>query len=432
MKRRELCKRFAAGAAAFTTGAALATLGACAGSRRAAAAPRVVVIGGGFGGATAAKYIRWFSNYTIDVQLVEPNAKFISTPLSNRVITGDLTLAALTSAYAPLGTRHGVTVIRDRAIALDLDRRRVRLAGGASLPYDKLVLAPGIEPMFDAVSGLAAASASGAVLQAWVAGPETTALQAQLAAMPDGGVFAITVPETPYRCPPAPYERASLVAAYCARFKPRSKVLVLDANQDVVAMGVLFKSAWAELYGSRIEYRNHCKVVSVDTRTSTLRFEVSEDVRADVLNVLPPVRAAAVVRAAGLANVNERWCAVDFASFESTAAEHVHVLGDAIQAASMMPKSGHMANGHAKVAAAAIVAALQDRPIDPEPMLTNTCYSFLSPTEVIHSAAVYGYSSPERTFKPIAGAGGTSAARSAAEAPYAESWARNIWADMLT
>ena len=428
MRRRDLCKRLAAGAAAGGTGAAL---GACAGSRRAPPPPRVVVIGGGFAGATAAKYVRWWSNYTIDVQLVEPNAGFVSTALSNQVITGDLTLAALTSSYTPLGTRHGVTLIRDRAAALDLDRRRVQLAGGASLRYDKLVLAPGIEPNFDAVTGLAAASASGAVLQAWAAGPETTALQAQLAAMPDGGVFAITVPETPYRCPPAPYERASLVAAYCARFKPRSKVLVLDANQDVVAMGTLFKKAWTELYGSRIEYRNHCKVVAVDTRTSTLRFEVSEDVHADVLNVLAPVRAAAVARAAGLANVNERWCGVDFATFQSTAAEHVHVLGDAIQAASMMPKSGHMANGHAKVAAAAIVAALTDRPIDPDPMLTNTCYSFLSPTEVIHSAAVYEYSGAERTFKPIAGAGGTSAARSAAEAPYARSWARNIWADTL-
>jgi NADPH-dependent 2,4-dienoyl-CoA reductase/sulfur reductase-like enzyme len=243
VRRRDLCKRIAAGALALGTGTALATLGACAGSRRTATAARVVVIGGGFGGATAAKYVRWFSNYTIDVQLVEPNPRFVSTPLSNRVITGDLTLEALTLPYAPLAQRHGVTLIRDRATAIDPDQRRVRLAGGATLPYDKLVLAPGIEPMLDTVTGLAAASASGAVLQAWIAGPETTALRAQLAAMPDGGVFAITVPETPYRCPPAPYERASLVAAYCDRFKPRSKVLVLDANQDVVAMPTLFVSS---------------------------------------------------------------------------------------------------------------------------------------------------------------------------------------------
>jgi NADH dehydrogenase FAD-containing subunit len=430
MKRRDLCKRLAASTLAVGTGTALAALGACA-SQRPKAAARVVVIGGGFGGATAAKYVRWFSNYTIDVELIEPNAEFVSTPLSNRVISGELTLAALTSSYAALRKRHGVTLIRDRATSLDLDGRRVHLAGGASLPYDKLVLAPGIEPMFDDVPGLAAASASGVVLQGWSAGAQTTALRAQLAAMPDGGIFAITVPETPYRCPPAPYERASLVAAFCARFKPKSKVLVLDANQDVVAMGALFKKAWAELYGSRIEYRNHCKVVGVDAGTRTLRFEVSEDVQADVLNVMAPVRAGAVARTAGLANVNARWCAVDFASFESTAAKHVHVLGDAIQAASMMPKSGHMANAHAKVAAAAIVAQLSDRPIDPAPALTNTCYSFLSPTEVIHSAAVYEFAGAERTFKPIAGAGGTSPTWSTAEARYAEGWARNIWADML-
>jgi NADPH-dependent 2,4-dienoyl-CoA reductase/sulfur reductase-like enzyme len=249
--------------------------------------------------------------------------------------------------------------------------------------------------------------------------------------MPDGGVFAIAVPETPYRCPPAPYERACLVAAYCARFKPRAKVLVLDANQDVAAMGALFKRAWADLYGSLIEYRNHCKVVAVDPANSTLHFEIAEDVRADVLNVLPPVRAGSITGAASLANVNGRWCGVDFSSFESTAAPHVHVLGDAIQAASMMPKSGHMANAHAKVAAAAIVASLEGRSVDAHPTLTNTCYSFVSPTEVIHSAAVYAYVDAERTFKPIAGAGGTSPAASAIEAAYAESWARNIWADML-
>jgi hypothetical protein len=268
-------------------------------------------------------------------------------------------------------------------------------------------------------------------LSGWNAGEDTVALHAQLAAMPDGGVFAITVPETPYRCPPAPYERASLVADYFQRYKPRSKVLVLDANQDVVAMGALFKRAWQERYGGLLEYRNHYNAVAVDSATLTARFDVQADVRADVLNVMPPVRAGALAVAAGLANVDARWCAVDFLTFESVVARGVHVIGDSIRSAAMMPKSAHLANAQAKVAAAAIVAAILEQPPNPHPMLTNTCYSFVSAEEVIHSAAVYAFDNAARTFKPVAGAGGTSPAPSAAEAEYARSWARNVWADTL-
>jgi hypothetical protein len=238
--------------------------------------------------------------------------------------------------------------------------------------------------------------------------------------MRDGGVFVITIPEAPYRCPPAPYERASLVASYLQRYKPASKVLVLDANQDVSAMGSLFRQAWSDQYPTLLEYRNHYNAVAVDPHSLTVRFDVQEDVRADVLNVLPPVRAGAVAVQAGLANVNGRWCEVDYQTFASTRARHVHVLGDSIQAAPMMPKSGHMANAQAKVAAAAIVAELMEQPIDPHPMLTNTCFSFVNARDAIHSATVYEY-----------GAGGTSPNPSALEGSYALSWARNIWADML-
>jgi hypothetical protein len=293
------------------------------------------------------------------------------------------------------------------------------------------VLSPGIDVMQDAIPGLAPGHASGRILQAWSAGPETVALRRQVEAMPDGGIFAITIPEAPYRCPPAPYERASLVAAYCKQFKPRSKVLVLDANSDVIALGTLFKKAWSELYGDLLEYRNHCAISSVDSRTLTVHFDVADDVRADVLNVLPPVRAGAIAVASGLATINARWCEVDFLSFESRLAPDVHILGDSIHAAPMMPKSGFMANAHAKVAAAAIVARLSGRSINATPKLANTCYSFVSQSEAIHSAAVYDYVTAAKTFKPIQGAGGISAARSTLEAQYAEAWAHNIWADML-
>jgi len=412
-------------------GGAAAGVSACLGTRTRPSAAKVVVVGGGYGGATAAKYLRLLSNHTIDVVLIEPAPQFISAPLSNLVVAGILPLADLTVSYEALRRRHGVTLMHDRVTSIDAVGKSVTLGAGGSLRYDKLVLSPGIDPMFDAIEGLEHAHAQGRILQGWTAGRDTAGLNAQLTAMRDGGVFAIAVPETPYRCPPAPYERASLAAAYLLQRKPKSKVLVLDANQDVVAMTGLFKGAWRDLYGNMLEYRNHCKAISVDGAANTVHFEVADDVTADVLNVLPPVRAGALALRTGLANVNARWCEVDFLSFESKVAKDIHILGDSIQAAPQMPKSGHMANGHAKVAAAAIVAELQGWPPDPAPMLTNTCYSYVSGQEVIHSAAVYDYRADERTFKPVAGAGGVSPHPSDREVKFARAWAHNIWADML-
>jgi NADH dehydrogenase FAD-containing subunit len=424
MQRRELL-------GSLLAGGSLAAIGACTSLPSRPKAGRVIVVGGGYGGATVAKYLRLFSDQTLDVVLIEPQPAFISSPLSNRVIGGQMQLSQLTVSYDGLRHAHGVHVLRDRVTAIAVDRQVVRLASGKILHYDKLVLSPGIEPMLDTIPGLAEGQASGRILQAWSAGSETVALRRQLQAMPDGGVFVITIPESPYRCPPAPYERASLVAAYCKQFKPRSKVLVLDANQDVIAMGALFKKAWSELYAGLLEYRNHYVLTGVDSGSLTAHFDVADDVRADVLNVMAPVRAGRLAVESGLATINERWCEVDFLTFESTLAANVHIVGDSIHAAPAMPKSGFMANAHAKVAAAAIAAQLSGQSLNTEPKLANTCYSFVSQSEAIHSAAVYRYVSDAKTFKPIQGAGGVSQARSTLEAQYADAWAHNIWADML-
>jgi len=423
MNRRDLLTRFAAGGALSLAG--------CAHDSSSRAKPRVVVVGGGYGGATAAKYLRLLSAGGVDVTLVEPKPRFVSSPLSNRVIVGEMSLADLTVDYDRLRNRHGVTLVRDRVGSFDVDDKSIAMAGGARLRYDKLVLSPGIEPIVAPVEGLAGAHEAGSIVFAWSGGPETVALQRQLAAMRDGGLFVITIPESPYRCPPAPYERASLVAAYLQTHKPRSKLLILDANQDVTAMGPLFKRAWRELYGDLIEYRNHYSLTSVDGATLTLRFEVQEDVRGDVVNVMPSVRAGGLAVDAGLANVNARWCEVDFLGFESTVAKDVHVLGDSIQAAPMMPKSGFMANAHAKVAAAAIVAQLHGEAPDPRPMLANTCYAFVSPTQAMHSATIYRYGGTQRSFAPIKETSGASDTWTGTEARYALSWAHNIWDDML-
>lgn len=420
MKRRSL-----------VLGGSLVGLGACALPQAGPASAKVVVIGGGFGGATAARYVRLLSGQQIEVQLVEPQTRFVSCPISNLVLGGTHTLADITTGYDALASRHGVTWVRDSATGIDAAKKTVTLASGASLRYDKLVLSPGVELMFDEVRGLRAAQASGQVLQAWKAGAETLALRRQLEAMPDGGVFAISLPEAPYRCPPGPYERASVIAAYFKRAKPRSKVLILDANNDVTSKPALFKKAWSELYPGMLEYRPLHKVIEVDGAAGRVRIELQDDVRADVLNVLPPMRAGTLAVQAGLANSAGRWCRVNYLDFESTAAKDIHVLGDAIQAAPGMPKSAHMANAHAKVAAAAIVAQLLGLEVNASPMLTNTCYSFVDDTHAIHVASVHEYVAAEKTFKPVAGAGGVSALRNEAEGAYAMAWARNIWADTL-
>ena len=409
----------------------MAALGGCATSGATPSSAKVVVVGGGYGGATAAKYIRLLSENSLDVVLIEPSKRFVSCPLSNLVVGGVRQMADITSSYDGLRSKHGVTVVHDMVSSIDATKKTVKLAGGAEIRYDKLVLSPGIELMFDGVQGLKQANTDGQILQAWKAGPETLAMFKQLEAMRDGGVFAITIPEAPYRCPPGPYERASMVAAYLKKNKPKSKVLILDANQDVTSKGPLFKKAWADLYGGMLEYRGQHKATGIDAKTMTVKFELQDDVKADVLNVLPPMRAGALAVQSGLANANARWCHVNYQTFESTAAKDIHVIGDSIQVAPLMPKSGHMANSHAKVAAAAIVAELKGIEINPRPMLTNTCYSFVSPAEVIHVASVHEYVAAEKTFKTVAGSGGVSAVRSELEATYALAWSRNIWADML-
>ena len=392
---------------------------------------RVLVVGGGYGGATAAKYIRLLSDYKIEVVLVEPSEAFVSCPISNLVLGGSRQIGEITTPYSALQSKHGITVVRDWVASIDATKKIATLASGPVIGYDKLVLSPGIDLIWDSVAGLKEANAAGQILQAWKAGPETVALRRQLEAMPDGGVYAITIPEAPYRCPPGPYERASVIAGYFKQAKPRSKVLILDANQDVTSKGPLFKKVWAEQYKGIIEYRPQHKAVAVDARSKTVKFEIQDDVKADVLNVLPSMRAGAVAVQAGLANSNARWVNVNYLSFEATAAKDIHVLGDSIQIAPGMPKSGHMANSHGKVAAAAIVAQLNGWEMNPAPMLTNTCYSFVDAKNVIHVASVHEYVAAEKTFKTVAGSGGVSTGPTELEGTYAWNWARTIWADSL-
>lgn len=418
--------------AALAAASATATLAGCSSMGSRASRGKVVVIGGGYGGATTAKYIRIWSGGTIEVTLVESNTEFVSCPLSNLVLGGSAEISALTLPFTALVSRHGVRVMRDTAVAVDPDKRSVRLASGTELPYDRLVLSPGVEFLYRLVPGLESASAQDKVLHAWNAGPQTVALRRQLEAMPDGGVYAITIPIAPFRCPPGPYERACQVAWYFKRAKPRAKVLVLDANPDVVSKAAIFKKAWTEDYKGIVEYRNNHIVTGVDATTRTVKFEVQDDVRADVLNVLPPQSAGAIARQAGVITANGRWSEVDFLTFESIKVKGIHIIGDSIQIAPAMPKSASMANNHAKVAAAAIVATLSGEMVSRAPVVVNTCYSFITDKEVAHVASVHQYDNDKKTFIAVPGAGGLSPAPNTLEGEYAWNWAKNIWADSLT
>jgi len=372
-----------------------------------------------------------WSNNTIDVTLVEPNPEFISCPMSNLVLGGSKDLAYLTVSYDNLVKRHGVKLVRDTATAVDPEKRVLKLTGDRELRYDRLILSPGVDFIWNEIPALNNADAQARILHAWKAGPQTVALRRQLEAMPDGGVFVISIPVAPYRCPPGPYERACQVAWYFKRAKPKSKVLILDGNPDVTSKGALFRKAWAEEFKGIVEYRPNYVLTDVDIATRTAKFDVQDPVRADVLNVVPPQRASVIARVAGVVTANNRWCEVDFLTFESVQVKNIHILGDAIQVASGMPKSGHMANQQAKVCAAAIVALLAGRAPNPAPVLNNACYSMITDRDAIHVSSVHQYDAEKKTLMPVAGAGGLSPAMSADEGIFAFDWATNIWADML-
>lgn len=396
---------------------------------RAQAGQRIVIIGGGFGGATCARYLKMWASQ-LDVTLIEPNPVYVACPLSNRVLGGTFDLKELARDYGHLAADYRVRVVRASALGIDPAKRTVSLSNNTSVPYDKLIASPGIEFADERITGLAAALESNQVLHAWRGGPRQIALlRDRIADMREGGVVAIHIPKAPFRCPPGPYERVSLIAHYLSRNNPKAKLLVFDANPDILAKRDLFMGLWKGRHAGLVEYTPNAELQAVSNAGRQLDFQMQGRVTADVINVIPPQRAPALLRRIGLAAPGTDWCPVDYRTYESTRVPGVHVLGDALASAPGLPKSGHMANQGGKVCAAAIAAEALGGRAAAEPVIANTCYSFVSNSEAMHVAGVYRYDTDKRTMLVVKGAGGLSKQPSSAEAVHAIGWAFNILHD---
>jgi sulfide dehydrogenase [flavocytochrome c] flavoprotein chain len=388
-------------------------------------APRVVIVGGGFAGASAARALRR-ADPRIAITLVEANQTFTACPFSNGVIAGLRDLTAQQFGYDKVAA-DGIAVAINSANAVDPATRTVSLGNGQRLPYDRLVLAPGIDLRWDALLGYTEAAAE-QMPHAWKAGEQTLLLRHQLEAMEDGGVVVMAAPNNPFRCPPGPYERASLIAYYLKTKKPRSKLIVLDAK-DAFSKQRLFQNAWAELYPGLIEWVSLSKggkVTSVEVATKTLITDFGSH-KADVANVIPPQKAARIAEIAGVAD-RTGWCPIDPVTFESKLQPNIHVLGDATIAGGM-PKSAFTANAQAKVCAFAVAKLLRGE-TPAEPKLINTCYSLVAPDYGINVAGVYR--PVNGVLTEVEGSGGVSAADAPRATRALEATFANGWFDTIT
>ncbi len=400
------------------------------------ASKKVVVVGGGIGGATAARYIK-MGDDSIEVILIEPNKNYYTCFMSNEVLSGVRSLDSIRFDYEGL-RKAGVKVIHDIVIDVDANGRIVKTASGDTIHYDRCIVSPGIDFRWDTIDGYDAKVAE-TIPHAWKAGPQTVTLRKQLEAMRDGGTVIIAAPPNPFRCPPGPYERASQIAYYLKQHKPKSKILILDPKDKFSKFG-LFTAGWKKHYGygtgnSLIEWISGAKggkVEGLDVRTRTVKALV-QDFKGDVLNIIPAQKAGKIAHIAGLAD-KSGWCPVDLKTFESRIHKNIHVIGDAaIQ--KPLPKSGYAANSEAKVCAAAVVALLNGKAV-PQPSYVNTCYSILAPDDGMSVAMVYNYANGK--INKIKGAGGltpgydkTTMDMRRREVDYAHSWFNNITKDVF-
>ena len=395
------------------------------------ASKKVVVVGGGFGGATAAKYLRKLDS-SIDVTLVEPNPTYYTCPFSNTVLGGIKDMSEIAHGYGAMKNKHGVRVIHAKAMKVNSNSKTVTLDNGRKLDFDRAIVSPGVDLRFDSMEGYSQ-TATDKMPHSWKAGPQTALLRRQLENMRNGGTVLICPPGNPFRCPPGPYERTSLIAHYLKTHKPKSKIIILDAKEKFSKQS-LFMSGWDLHYGDLIEWRAGTaggKISRVDPQNMQVETEFGME-KGDVINFIPAQHAGKVARDSGLTN-KKGWCPVNQVTFESTLQPGIHVIGDA-SIAGKMPKSGFSANSQGKVAAAAIVSELAGQePI--EPSYANTCYSLITPEHGISVAKVYKISD-KKTIVGVKGSGGVSPKNEdpivrRQEAIYTQGWYDAIVQDMF-
>jgi len=368
---------------------------------------RVVVIGGGMGGATVAKYLRIWGGTGVEVTLIERESTYASNIMSNLVLNGSRSMSSLQYGFGNLASRYGVKIVKGEVAMIDPVGRTAILANGARHAYDRLVVAPGVD--YDILPGLETAAAQAKVPHAWTAGPQTTALRNMITAMPAGGVFVMSIPAKPYRCPPGPYERACIVADWLKVNRPGSKVVILDANPGITAEVHAFTDAFNVVHKGVIECQPGVNITSVDATTMTVNTSIG-NIRGNVLNLIPPHRAGKVIIANGLADSGGRWTSVNVLSYEANVAPGIHVIGDA--AATTQPKAGHIANQEAKVCADAILRIFSGRALDPSPHTNSACYSPITAKTASWLTANYRYDAATQTMVPVAASSGEAAARS--------------------
>ena len=389
---------------------------------------RVVVIGGGFGGCTAAKYIKMYDP-SIEVVLIEKDDKFVSCPISNLVIVNLKGMDFITFSYDNLVKNYGIKFIKAEVLGIDEVKKHIITSGG-NVEYDKVVVSPGIGFVEDESIGYSLKIAD-KVTHAWKAGKQTETLKYQLQNLPKGSAVLLRVPKTPYRCPPGPYERASLIADYLKKNKKGSKVIVLDANDDVTSKGKLFKAAWSDLYRDELEYVSQVEVNRIGVEDMSIDTNKGK-IKGGVINFIPDQKAADLAFKLGLVPIGKSWVPVDSYTFESELKRDIYVIGDSTNTGSVgtVPKSGYVANSMGKVVAESVVASFKGvKP--PKPFMINACYSMVSSSEAIWVTAVYEYDESSRRTLQIKDSGGTPSARSPLYALHQISWAHNIWDDTL-
>ncbi len=389
----------------------------------------VVIVGGGFSGASLARYLSILSQGEISITLINREKFFYSCPMSNLVLAGYKSFEYISHEFTSL-VKRGVNVLHDEVIEVDPLKKSVRTKTGMFFEADNIVVCPGIDLDFAAIDGFDAV-AQRTVLHAWRGGMQTIALRRRLSTLHDGGVFLISIPPAPYRCPPGPYERASLVANYFKKYKPKSKVILLDSNPDIQSKKTLFQSVWERKYRNNLEYVPNIEIAGVDSKRGILFSQFGDNFRGDVLNVIPPNSSSRIAHQADLVTDNDKWCDVNWRSMESVRYPGIYVLGDATLSAEKMPKSAHMANQHSKVAALDIVSKLKGRKKFSNYKIVNTCYSFVDEKSAIFVSKVYSFDLKVGTVKPIEGAGGVPSQESVILGKQAYDWAENIWLDSL-